>query len=100
MTTKQLTLTEMKERNAHWFKQGECSSFGTKIETKPNKLNLFITSEWVDYEETKRGYTIRYFNANTNHVETICGYLEHSTLEEAKEALQGIMSTYDYFNSL
>jgi hypothetical protein len=100
MTTKQLTLTEMKELCPHWFEQGACASFGTKIETKPNKLNLFITSEWVDYEETKRGYTVRYYNANTNHVETIGEYLEHNTLDDAMEALKDIMNTHDYFNSL
>jgi len=60
--------------------------FGTVIETKPNKDNIFITSEWADFEYTKRKYTLRKYNAETNHVESIGEFFAYETLEEAREA--------------
>ncbi|MED4840423.1 hypothetical protein P9695_08895 [Weizmannia sp. CD-2023] len=44
-----MTISEMKRLNKlagqHWFNKGAMEFFNTKIEAKPNKNNLFITSE-------------------------------------------------------
>ena len=84
-----LTITEMRKRNTeaggNWFSKETMKFFGTKIETRPNKDNVFITSEWADFSETKRAYTLRKFIPEKNNVETIGDFLQYSTLEEAKE---------------
>ena len=83
-----LTITEMKRLNKeagqHWFSEGAMKFFNTKIEAKPNKNNLFITSECPD--GGVRRYTIRRFNPETYEVETASEFWEFETLEEAKAA--------------
>lgn len=82
-----LTITEMKERNKeagqHWFTKGAMDFFNTKIETKPNVANMFITSEHSG--DGNRRYTWRVFNLKTNSVETLGNFMEYDTIEEAKE---------------
>lgn len=82
-----LTLAEMKRRNKesgqHWFDEGAMRFFNTKIETKPNVANMFITSEYMEDPNEKR-YTWRVFNLKTNKVETLGEFQKYETLEEAK----------------
>jgi len=92
-----LTITEMKKRNEeagfHWFKKDTMEYFGTVIEAKPNKDNIFITSEWADFEYSKRKYTLRKYNTETNNVETTGEFLAYETLEEAREARKELSDT-------
>lgn len=83
-----MTISEMKRLNKlagqHWFNKGAMEFFNTKIEAKPNKNNLFITSEHMG--DNNKRYTIRRFNANTYEVETVSEFREFKTLEEARTA--------------
>lgn len=84
-----LTITEMKKRHkaigGHWFDKDTMRFFGTTIESLPNAANIFITSEWTGPDETKRAYTLRWFNTETDKVETLGEFLHYQTLEEARE---------------
>ena len=74
----------MKELNPQWFEEGAMNFFNTVIETLPNKVNIFITSDRMELDMDKL-YTLRWFNHNTNKVETLGNFQEFKTLEDAKQ---------------
>ncbi|AKC02734.1 hypothetical protein CPT_Stills106 [Bacillus phage Stills] len=84
---KKLSINEMKALNesvnGHWFDKGAMEFFNTVIELQPNKMNIFVTSERMNEDDEKR-YTLRWFNHNTNQVETLSEMCEYKTLEDAK----------------
>ncbi len=86
-----LTITEMKKLNNEvgetWFGRKEMEFFNTKIETKPNKENMFITSEYMDDPQLKK-YSIRQFNLISKKIETISEFQEYDTLENAKQGMR------------
>ena len=82
-----ITISEMRKRNEeaghHWFSDGNMKLFGTKIESPPNRKGLFVTSEYIDAEIKKRAYTIRHFDEETGHINTVNEFLQYKTLKEA-----------------
>jgi hypothetical protein len=84
-----LTITEMKKRNQEqgqkFFSKGAMDFFNTTIEARPDKNNIFITSEFMDDPENKR-YSLRRFDTETDKVETVGEFQEYGTLEEARQA--------------
>lgn len=84
---KQLTITEMKALAPSWFEKETMKFFNTKIETRPNKHNFFITSEYMDDYSTK-SYTIRWFNSDTNLIETIGEFRQYGNIQQAKEKIK------------
>jgi hypothetical protein len=73
----------MKELNPNWFSEGAMNFFNTVIETQPNKVNIFITSDRMELDMEKL-YTLRWFNHETNQVDTLGNFQEFKTLEDAK----------------
>jgi hypothetical protein len=86
-TIKKMTISEMKaahkEIGYHWFSEDAMSFFNTIIETQPNKANIFITSERMEKWQPKM-YTLRWFNPETKHIDTLGEFRQHSSLEEAR----------------
>jgi hypothetical protein len=80
-----MSITEMKAKNPNWFSKEAMRFFSTKIEAKPNKKGIFITSEQFD-ENAPRKYTLRKFNTETNMVDTVGEFQGYNTLAEAREA--------------
>ena len=82
------SLSEMKRMNEEaghsWFSKENMRLFGTKIEVLPNRKGLFITSEYLDAGIQKRRYTIRHFDKETGHVNTVNEFNQYETLKEAK----------------
>jgi len=82
-----LTIAEMKKRNKqqgeYWFSKGAMEFFNTKIESKPTEKGYFITSEYME-DPSKKRYTIRLFDQETNKVETVGDFRKYETLKEAK----------------
>jgi hypothetical protein len=81
---KKLSINEMKELCPNFFEEGAMNFFNSAIETQPNKVNIFITSERMELDMPKQ-YTLRWFNHNTNMVETLGEFQEFRTLEDAKQ---------------
>ncbi|AGY48791.1 hypothetical protein Staley_108 [Bacillus phage Staley] len=81
---KKLSINEMKELNPNWFEEGAMNFFNTVIETQPNKVNIFITSDRMELDMPKL-YTLRWFNSETNQVETLSEFQEYKTLDDAKQ---------------
>ncbi|AGY48396.1 hypothetical protein Slash_107 [Bacillus phage Slash] len=85
---RKLSINEMKELNesvnGHWFDKGAMEFFNTVIETQPNKVNIFITSDRMELDMPKL-YTLRWFNSETNQVETLSEFQEYKTLDAAKQ---------------
>ena len=82
---RQLTISEMKRLDSRWFEKGTMKFFNTKIESQPNKDNIFITSERMELDQKKR-FTLRKFNTETNKVNTLGEFQEFGTIEEARKA--------------
>ena len=75
----------MNEEAGHnWFDEKNLRLFGTKIESPPNRKGLFITSEYFGAGIKKRRYTIRHFDKDTGHVNTVNEFLQYKTLKEAE----------------
>lgn len=91
--TQKLTLSEMKELCPTWFGAGEMKFFNTIIETIPNKINIFITSERMSSDHRKL-YTLRWFNTESNMVETLGEFHSIATLDEAKELRKHYTKAY------
>ncbi|AKA61535.1 hypothetical protein CPT_Stahl107 [Bacillus phage Stahl] len=81
---KKLSINEMKELCPMWFSKGAMDFFNSQIETQPNKVNIFITSERMELDMDKL-YTLRWFNHNTNKIETLGDFQEFKTLEDARQ---------------
>ena len=82
---RQLTISEMKQLDSKWFSKGTMKFFNSKIESQPNKDNIFITSERMELDQKKR-FTLRKFNTETNKVNTLGEFQEFGTIEEARKA--------------
>ena len=82
---RQLTISEMKQLDSKWFSKGTMKFFNSKIESQPNKDNIFITSERMELDQKKR-FTLRKFNQETNKVNTLSEFQEFGTIEEARKA--------------
>lgn len=86
-----LTIEKMKMLNAEvghcFFKPEDMKYWGSKIVTQPDGNQLFITSE-DNFNGTKKLYTIRRFNLETYHVETVGDFQKFETLAAAKAALK------------
>lgn len=84
-----LTISEMRARHEEaggfWFSEGAMSFFNTRIESQPNKNNIFITSEFMEDPKTKK-YALRQFNLETNGVDTLGEMMEYDTLIDASLA--------------
>lgn len=48
-----------RETRAYWFGNSEMRHFGTRIETALLGGQYFVTSEWKDYAETVRAFSVR-----------------------------------------
>ena len=85
---KKYTLAEMKKACPHWFEKGAMAFFDSRIESKPDAWNMFLTSEQFEHHMERR-YTIRMFVPLANGGSKIAtvGPFHEYTLEEAK-ALQ------------
>lgn len=85
-----ITLAEMKKRDSetgqYWFSKGAMAFFNTKIESEPTEKGYFVTSEYMEDPKEKR-YTIRFFDQDTNRVQTIGDFRQYETLSEAIGAL-------------
>lgn len=83
-----ITIGEMKKMNEEaghsWFSEGNLKMFGTKIVAPPNRKGLFITSEYVGPGEEERAYTIRHFDKETGHVNTVNEFLQYKSLKVAR----------------
>jgi hypothetical protein len=81
-----LTIAEMKRRDSetgqYWFSKGAMQFFNTKIESEPTEKGYFVTSEYMEDPNQKR-YTIRFFDQQTNTVQTIGDFRQYETLSEA-----------------
>jgi hypothetical protein len=86
-----LSLEKMKMLNAEvghcFFKPEDMEYWGSKIETQPDENHCFITSE-DNFNATKKLYTIRRFNLENYHVETVGDFQKFETLAAAKAALK------------
>lgn len=86
---KKYTISEMKELNkqkgGHWFDKGSMNFFNTQIETQPNKENIFITSDRMNYDDPKK-YSLRWFNSETHDVVTLGDFNSYQSLDSAREA--------------
>jgi hypothetical protein len=93
---KKYTFTEMKEiqkeKNLHWFDKGAMRFFNTVLETQPNMVNIFITSEKQE-DWHKRKYTLRWFNEETGNVETLGHFMEYTTIDAARAARRRFTAT-------
>ncbi|QIA28655.1 hypothetical protein [Phage f2b1] len=96
MTTK-LSINEMKaiqlEQGHNWFDEDAMNFFNTVIETQPNKINIFITSERMELDMPKK-YSLRWFNPETAHVDTLGEFQAYETLAEAREARKEFTHSY------
>jgi hypothetical protein len=84
----QLSIYDMKEAGMKvgytWFAKENMRFFNTIVETMPNMANLFITSEKIE-DWHKRKYTLRWFNHETSHIETVSDFMEFDTIEGARK---------------
>jgi hypothetical protein len=83
-----LTISQMKAAGEGigytWFSKANMNFFNTIIETVPNMANLFITSEKIE-DWHKRRYTLRWYNHETSHIETVSEFMEFETIEGARK---------------
>jgi hypothetical protein len=86
---KRYTISEMKaiqkEKNLHWFSESSMNFFNTVIETQPNIVNIFITSDRMNHLSPK-GYSLRWFNHETGNVETLGEFQLYETMDQARAA--------------
>lgn len=93
-----ITITEMKareqEKGQNFFSKSTMDFFNSVIETKPNRQNIFITSERMEKYDPKK-YAIRYFDYETGKVVTIGQTRQYNSLEEARQARDYITKLLD-----
>jgi hypothetical protein len=78
-----MTLAEIRNNNKEWFSRGSMKFFNTKIESQPNKNNMFITSERMELNQPKR-YTIRV--CTEEGIRNVGEFQQYKTLDAAKAA--------------
>lgn len=85
-----LSISEMKRKNKEtgqsWFDKGAINFFCTRIEASPNAKNIFITSEWSNFNNETRKYTLRWFDTSTSEVVTLGNFQQYHYLSDAKRA--------------
>ncbi|QDP42797.1 hypothetical protein HWC53_gp065 [Bacillus phage vB_BmeM-Goe8] len=98
-----LSINEMKaiqaENNLHWFDEDAMNFFNTQIETQPNKINIFITSDRMELDMPKK-YTLRWFNPETFNVDTLGEFQAYDTLDEAREARKEYTHSYTEYHTV
>jgi hypothetical protein len=100
---KKLTFNEMAalqaERNLHWFDKSSMNFFNTTLETQPNKINIFITSDRMELDMPKQ-YSLRWFNPETCNVETLGEFQAYDTIAEAREARKEYTNSYTEWHTV
>jgi hypothetical protein len=98
-----LSINEMAELNRAigetWFNKGEMSYFNTVIETQPNKINIFITSDRMELDMPKK-YSLRWFNSETSQVVTLGDFQAYTTLAEAREARKEYTHSFEEWHTV
>lgn len=69
----------------YFFERDTMEFFGSKVECELLENNCFITSE-DDFRREKRLYTIRRYDPNTAHIDTVGGFQKFKTFNAAMNA--------------
>ena len=87
-------ITEIKKANeeaGHYFFSPDTLQFwGSKVYPRVYGGRYYITSE-DNFDRTAKFYSVRRADER-GHIETVWGFLEFNTLEQAKRAIEALLS--------
>jgi hypothetical protein len=89
-----MTLSEAKAiygtGSGHFFDRDTMKYWGSRIESALYKNRCFVTSE-LNFDGSRRAYTVRRFSPDFLHVETVGEFQEHATKYGAREAAKEVV---------
>lgn len=95
---KKYTMSELRQAVPHWFNKSNMEFFQTKIVAQPNKVNIFITSERPSVDDV-RLYSLRWFNPETKHIETLGDFHRINTLVQARKLRKLFTVAYEQWHN-